>query len=107
MQQMKLKTTIHTTCTRGCVLLILQSVVLPVAMEEHVVLPLPLLPVSAPVYMIVSYLQTVVQLVRMEELVMLHLTSLAVTVLVITQDTTASRKVHKCTLWTTYAADGP
>ena len=42
------------------------------------------------VYMIVSYLQTVVQLVRMEELVMLHLTSLSVTVLVITQDPTAS-----------------
>ena len=62
--------------------------------------------------MIVSYLQSVVQLVRMEELVMLHLTlvyitTLTVAVLVITQDTTASRKVHKCTLWTAYAADGP
>ena len=59
------------------------------------------------VYMIVSYLQTVVQLVRMEELVILHLSSISVTVLVITQDPTASRKVHMCTLWTAYAADGP
>ena len=59
------------------------------------------------VYMIVSYLQTVVQLVRMEELVILHLSSISVTVLVIIQDPTASRKVHMCTLWTAYAADGP